>query len=347
MTSTQSTIRQRFLALSSIEDLAGLLEVTEGQLRWHSVRSNPEKRYREFEIPKSSGGDRKILAPSPGLKLLQKKINNVLQAVYQPRGATYGFVRERDVKKNATRHVGNRWVLNIDLENFFPTINFGRVRGMFISKPYELPETVATILAQICCHKNQLPQGAPTSPVLSNMICRRLDNELTSIAKKYSCVYSRYADDITFSSNRPLFPLAIGAAELKEVGGATVPGDELLAIIKKNGFNVNNVKTRLQRSSSQQTVTGLVVNRKVNVKRSYVRGIRGMLHAWEKYGLKAAQETFETKYYRQGSRAPFMQAPHLNNFIRGKISYLGFIRGRSDNLYIRYRDWFNTLDPST
>ena len=340
-------MRQEFLALNSLKELATLLGVSEDQLRWHSVRSNPTQRYREFVIPKKSGGVRKILAPSPGLKLLQRKINDVLQDVYQPRGAAFGFIKNRDIKKNAQRHVGNRWVFNIDLEDFFPSINFGRVRGLFINKPYEIPTSVATTLAQICCHNNQLPQGAPTSPVLSNMICRRMDNQLTSLARKHHSSYSRYADDITFSSRWPVFPEAIGSAELREHGGTTIPGDELLAVIAQNGFQVNNLKTRLQRASRRQTVTGLVVNEKINVPRGYVRDLRGMLHAWEKYGLKAAQGTFEEKYFKRDSIAPFMQVPNLSDLIRGKISYLGFVRGKGDPLYIGFRNRFQALDLTT
>ena len=218
---------------------------------------------------------------------------------------------------------------------------------MLISKPYSVPESVATALAQICCHNNQLPQGAPTSPVLSNMICRRMDYELTSLAKKYHSVYSRYADDITFSSNWPVFPKGIGVAEFEVHGGATIPGDELVAVINRNGFQINNLKTRLQGRSRRQTVTGVVVNTKVDLPRGYVRDLRGMLHAWEKYGLKAAQETFEKKYFRRELRAPFIPGPNLPDVIGGKISYLGFIRGRGDPLYIRLRDWFKTLDSDT
>jgi len=279
--------------------------------------------------------------------LIQSQINNILQDVYRPRQAAFGFIRNRDIRKNAQRHTSNRWVFNIDLEDFFPSINFGRVRGLFINKPYELPRSVATIIAQICSHNDELPQGAPTSPVLSNMICRRLDYELTSLAIKHHCTYSRYADDITFSSNRPLFPAAIGVAKFGENGGTTIPGDELIAAITRNGFRINERKTRLQRSGRRQTVTGLVVNRKVNVPRSFIRDLRGMLHAWEKYGLAAAQDAFETKYFNGGLRAPFMKVPRLIDHIGGRISYIGFIRGKGDALYIRFRGWYKSLDSAT
>ena len=311
------------------------------------MRSNRRKRYREFTIPKKSGGERRILAPNPGLKLLQTKINGVLQEVYRPRPAAFGFVRDRNIMMNAKHHIGNRWVFNVDLRDFFPSINFGRVRGLFINKPYELPTSVATIIAQICCHDNQLPQGAPTSPVLSNMICRRMDSDLLSLARKHSSVYTRYADDITLSSNRQIFPAALAITQSDGFGGTTVPGTELLSIVQKNGFQINDDKVRLQRRTRRQTVTGLLVNEKVNVPRSYVRELRGMLHAWERYGMKAAQDFFEKRYFTSETRAPFMPTPSLLSVIGGKISYLGDVRGRTDPLYLKYREWFQTLDTNT
>ena len=345
MDSEQTEIRQKFHSLRSTEDLAVLLDVSQDRLRWHSVRSNSDRRYRRFTIPKKGGGERVIFAPNPGLKLLQAKVNNVLQEVYRPRPSTFGFVRRRNVKMNAQRHVGQRWVFNIDLLDFFPSINFGRVRGMLINKPYELPESVATTLAQICCHGNGLPQGAPTSPVLSNMICRRLDYELQALAVKHRPIYTRYADDMTFSSKLPTFPEAIAQAE--SIGGTAVEGQDLVAIIEDNGFAINPAKTRLQRYNRRQSVTGLVVNSKVNVPRAYVRGLRGMLHPWEKYGLAAAQRTYEQRHFRQEARVPVAPTPKLSEVIWGKIAYLGLIRGKGDLLYIRYKEWFGTLDPSS
>ena len=129
---TKDDIRSQFRSLSTTEDLAAMLEVSIDTLRWHAVRSDIAERYRSFKIPKKSGGERTILAPSPGLKLLQRKINYVLQMLYQPRGATCGFVLDRSTKQNAMPHHGNRWVFNIDLEDFFPSINYGRVRGLLL-----------------------------------------------------------------------------------------------------------------------------------------------------------------------------------------------------------------------
>src|SRR5690606_12917628 len=149
---------------------------------------------------------------------------------------------------------------------------------------YRLNDEVATILAQICCHNGILPQGAPTSPIISNMICVRLDAKLQQLAKEHQCTYSRYADDITFSTNRSSFPSAL--AYLSDIGQIEI-GNELSIIIEENGFQINPKKTRLQSKHQRQEVTGLTVNRYPNVQRRYIKQIRGILHAWKKYGLDA------------------------------------------------------------
>ena len=122
--------------------------------------------------------------------------------------------------------------------------------------------SVATTLAQICCHNNQLPQGAPTSTVLSNMICRGLDYDLTSLAASHNCTYSRYEDDMTFSSNIFTFPAAIGNPELGPRGSLTIPGEQLVAVIENHGVQVNTAKTRLQLNDRRRSGPGLVVNGK-------------------------------------------------------------------------------------
>lgn len=199
-------MQEAFFKLRTRENVAALLDVRNTQLNYHLRISSPKSRYTTFSLPKKSGGIRTICAPITALKIIQQKLHQVLQMVYDPKPAAQGFLMGRSIITNAQRHVGKRFVLNIDLLDFFPSINFGRVRGLFLSKPYSLPENVATILTQICCHENFLPQGAPTSPIVSNMICRKLDSQLQRIAKEYRCTYTRYADDITFSTSLKTFP---------------------------------------------------------------------------------------------------------------------------------------------
>ena len=161
---------------------------------------------------------RKIEAPAPELMLMQRRLSDLLQncveEINQSRNRkdqlAHGFKRKRSIITNATRHRMRRYVFNIDLQDFFPTINFGRVRGFFIKDAnFMLDPKVATILAQIACHANGLPQGAPCSPVISNLIGHVLDIRLCRIAAANGCTYSRYADDLTFSTNKPQFPASI------------------------------------------------------------------------------------------------------------------------------------------
>ena len=193
-------LRSKFFGLETVKDIASLLDVKYNRLIYCIYRTNPKKRYYSFQINKKNGKFRNISAPSPFIKILQQKLNQVLKAVYNPKPSAHGFVINRSIVTNASKHLSRKYVFNIDLKDFFPSINFGRVRGMFMAKPYNLPEKVSTVLAHLCCFDRQLPQGAPTSPIISNMICGKLDSQLQQLASKYRCTYSRYADDITFST---------------------------------------------------------------------------------------------------------------------------------------------------
>lgn len=175
-----------------------------------------QRKYSEFEIPKKSGGERRIRSPIEKLKRVQRRlaerlsiclseIDNI-EGVKRECTLSHGFRPDLDIATNAAPHVRRRWVFNIDLEDFFPSINFGRVRGYFIkNRHFALDETSATIIAQICCWNNELPQGAPTSPVISNLIASNLDISLNRFARRNRCTYTRYADDITFSTNKNTF----------------------------------------------------------------------------------------------------------------------------------------------
>ena len=169
-------------------------------------------------------------------------------------------------------------MLNLDLQDFFGTINFGRVRGFFIkNNNFALRPEIATILAQIACHQNALPQGSPCSPVISNLIGHVLDIRLSKLAFEHGCTYSRYADDLTFSTNEPQFPPSIAKATIREPHIWKL-GKPLQEIVVRSGFAINPAKTRMQYYTSRQDVTGLVVNRKVNIRREYRHRVRAMCH---------------------------------------------------------------------
>jgi RNA-directed DNA polymerase len=239
LTNTPEALRDKFYSLKQPTDLADLLEICYSDLIYHIYIVKPEKRYKIFDIPKKSGGIRQISTPITALKIIQRKLNQVLQAVYQIKPSVHGFVSNKNVVTNARNHVKKRYVLNIDLKDFFPSVNFGRVRGMFMATPYGLHPDVATVLAQICCYNHQLPQGAPTSPIITNMICGKMDSQLQRLAKECKATYTRYADDITFSTSLPKFPKDLAYIVNEEDQEKLIIGDTLFQIIKANGFELN------------------------------------------------------------------------------------------------------------
>jgi RNA-directed DNA polymerase len=277
---------QDLKSASTIYDVAPLLDFKPKALAYILYGKTPAANYRSFALAKASGGSRLIQAPSDDLKLLQRNLSDLLQDCVTELNAAngwkdqiaHGFKRKRSIVTNASHHRGRRWVFNLDLSDFFGTINFGRVRGFFITnRHFSLPPRVATILAQIACYNNSLPQGSPCSPVISNLIGHILDIKLVQLAQKTGCTYTRYADDLTFSTNLPAFPPAI-AALVAGQPHTWVAGNELGRIITRSGFIINPAKTRMQYRNSRQDVTGLVVNKKVNIRSEYRRAVRAMVY---------------------------------------------------------------------
>lgn len=273
-------------AAKSPSDLAALLGFKASTLSYILFGIDDSLKYKEFDIPKRSGGLRRIRAPRPELKRLQRNcaflLENCVQEInevndFEDRIA-HGFKRGRSIFSNAKVHRNKKWVFNLDLENFFGAINFGRVRGYFIKdRNFCLHPDVATLLAKIACFDNSLPQGSPCSPVISNLIGHLLDVQLAQIAGRTGCRYTRYADDLTFSSSKPSFPSEI--AVLDDItSDSWAVGSNVSRLISRAGFAVNDKKTRMQYRNSRQEVTGLVVNKKVNVKCEYRRAVRAMVH---------------------------------------------------------------------
>ncbi|HEY2496723.1 MAG TPA: retron Ec67 family RNA-directed DNA polymerase/endonuclease [Candidatus Angelobacter sp.] len=271
---------------TSLHDLAALLGFTPAGLAYIVYGKSAATKYTQFEIAKRGGGIRKINAPVDDLMFLQRRLADLLQncvdeintASKRRDHIAHGFKRKRSIMTNAVKHRKRRYVFNIDLQDFFGTINFGRVRGFFIKdKNFNLSERIATIIAQIACHDNSLPQGSPCSPVISNLIGHVLDIQLSRLASQTGCTYTRYADDLTFSTNKPQFPTSI-AISRPGAPHKWMLGDRLATIIAHAGFTENPEKTRLQYSGSRQEVTGLVVNTKVNIRSEYRRSVRAMAH---------------------------------------------------------------------
>lgn len=243
----------------------------------------PAVKYKAFEISKKSGGVRTISAPIEPLKSLQRRLANILYACCDEIDAqsklpslSHGYRRNHSIITNAQPHHRRRYVLNLDLKDFFPSCNFGRVRGYFIKNHhFALTDKIATLIAQIACHEGRLPQGSPCSPVISDLLAHLLDVRLVELAKRSRVTYSRYADDLTFSTNQKTFPAAL-AYPSSEVPYDWQLGDKLVSRIGKAGFQINPDKTRMQCRMSRQLVTGLMVNEKVNVRPEYYLQARAM-----------------------------------------------------------------------
>lgn len=320
----------KFNKLRGLQDVAEFLETTPRRLSF--LLFDPRKPdYKSFQIKKARGGFREISSPPHEIYFFQRKILSCLTSKYIKKQSVHSFVAKRNVETNASAHLNSKIILNIDLIDFFPSIHFGRVRGVFQSYPLSFNPRVSSVLAQICCFKGKLPQGAPTSPIISNFICRGLDEMLLAYAKKNGCRYTRYADDITFSFNHPKFPegVVIGTGE----GKSCVLNPELIGLIEKNDFKINPEKTRIQDCGGRQVVTGLTVNKKVNVRRKYVRNIRAILHDLQKRGKNAANSRFIG--LDQKDRLS-RNSPSVVTHVYGKLDFLKMVKKSDDEVYVRY-----------
>ena len=426
--------------------------------------SRPNERYQSFTLKKKSGGTRTIHAPVNGLKAIQRSLAFILQCVFEPHSAANGFVMGKSIVDNAKIHVGNHYVYNIDLKDFFPSIDQARVWKCLQLLPFNLSDSVAlteeekframrtgvrkfiteqheeiyykieeggqfffindkaghfnryeerltahiprpkqmlqldnseimeqhqayqkekeeiliedfkrymladdnkrillnqsksrkrlaSIIAMLCCtemdverknkvsgewetcKQNVLPQGAPTSPVITNIVCYKLDRRLSGLAKRFGLKYSRYADDITFSSMHNVY----------QPESAFL--NELHRIIADQKFHIKESKTRLQKDGYRKEVTGLLVNEKVNVQRRYIKQLRMWLYYWETYGYERAYGFFLQQYLAdKGNRVK--GKPDMANVIAGKLDYLKMVKGADNELYVKLKSRFDVLTNS-
>jgi RNA-directed DNA polymerase len=244
--------------------------------------------YVDFEVPKQRGGTRTISAPRAPLRAIQRAIYTGILAKVPVHEAAHGFVPGRSTVTNATPHVGARLLLKTDIRDFFPTIHYWRVRGMFCSFGYD--DRVAGALASLCTRRpvadrdgervvvwpGLVPQGAPTSPAIANLVCLRLDGRLTGLANKIGARYTRYADDLTFSFHD------VEQVEKLDIGRTFWWIDQIL---QQEGFAEHPGKRQVLRPSRRQLVTGIVVNEKLTVPRAARRQFRALLHNCQVHGV--------------------------------------------------------------
>lgn len=455
-------IREAFGWMQSREDLLDLLNQAKvfvygekavpfklNQITWYAHPALGGARYKEFKIKKKSGSYRSIHAPVKGLKALQRTMAFVLQCVYEPHKAAMGFVRGRSVVDNAYLHVGRNYVYNIDLKDYFHSIDQARVwkclqlrpfnlvdadshednteswgsisfkvieiyahpksrrvavikfsngsmalasikkaftregrnfvplflddegnitegyeirktrssnsarwilpkrKDSAITRPADSRRKLADLIAGISCAEMEvermneagewekvkrwvLPQGAPTSPVLTNIVCQRLDYLLTGVAKRFGLTYSRYADDITFSSMHNVYQP--GSDFLKE----------LHRIIAEQHFHIKECKTRLQKDGYRKEVTGLLVHEKANVQKRYIKQLRMWLYYWERYGYERASGFFLQQYVAEKGHIN-KGRPDMVNVIGGKLDYLEMVKGADVESCINLRLRFSKL----
>ena len=356
----KQTLIEKAQALETRRDLLKLLNEVKAELLGSSaypftmkkllILCNPkndgdkkQERYRSFSIPKKSGGERTISAPCGNLKWMQLCLNEIFKALYTASPYAMGFAEGRSIVDNARLHTNQNYVFNIDLKDFFPSIDQARVWKRLQLAPFNFNAKVASVIAGLCCMRTiryredlpfeeafVLPQGAPTSPLLTNAICDTLDRRLHGLAKRFGLHYSRYADDITFSSMHNVYQ---------------PDGDfrkELERIISDQHFTINSKKTRLQHCSQRQEVTGITVGRKLNVARKYVKDVRALLHIWEKYGINAAYATFYPRYKSEKCQL-HRGEPNIVNVISGKLCYLKMVKGETDPVYAKLFAQFTRL----
>lgn len=301
--------------LFNAEELANQIGLTPRRLHWLATkhRRTASPHYVTFRIAKKSGGEREISRPRPQLEACQRWILHHVLSRLTVSDAAHGFVSGRSIATHAIPHVKKRCVVQLDLKDFFPSVTIHRVARFFEGLGYD--EKVARVLASLCTEplrhsvtidgvefqeaysSPRLPQGACTSPMLSNLIARSLDRRLTGLAQKAGWSYTRYADDLTFSTD---------SAEAS-------PGymlHRVRAIVREEGFRVNEEKTRIQRRSGRQQVTGLVVNDQLSVPRETVRRLRAILHRAKTEGLDAQNREHH---------------PRFAQWIAGMISYISMI----------------------
>lgn len=481
-------IKSNFGQIQSKKDLLQLMNIAKSlvygeksvpfklqQITYYSSPKLSKKRYSSFTIKKKSGNDRTINAPVKGLKAIQRVLGFILQCVFEPHPAAFGFAKNKSIVDNASIHVGSRYVYNIDLKDFFSSIDQARVWKCFQLKPFNLNKefnitreelipsdtftyynvilnrekvwlqndqqvylfeydglklkqgqnnlkpkiggniyyevlknsdeqsgkifviidksdlenlksfakenseknneeyyltfmrylynsiinhsknlfekdtrsNLSNVLASLCCaemdverqneagewetvKRNVLPQGAPTSPVITNIVCQRLDYLLTGVAKRFGLKYSRYADDITFSSMHNVYQTE---SEFLQ---------ELQRIIEEQNFHIKESKTRLQKDGYRKEVTGLLVNEKANVQQRYIKQLRMWLYYWERYGYNRAYSYFISQYISDKGHIK-KGKPDMTNVIAGKLDYLKMVKGADNELYNKLFLKFNLL----
>lgn len=285
----------KFNAINSRNELFEFLKVKKEIMNYILYVKKTECSYNSFKIEKKSGGFREINAPDDELKVIQKKLALSLwlyqKEIWDEKGInpniSHAFEKDKSIISNARIHRNKKFVLNLDLENFFKSFHFGRVKGFFEKdRDFKVPPEVAVVIAQLTCYDGYLPQGAPSSPIITNLICRILDFRILKLAKKFKLDYTRYADDLTFSTNKPgvlsKFPKIVS---------------QKLNFLYRKSIRINTEKTIFVSKACSRKITGLTITNenKVSIGRSKKRQILAMVHQYGLGKITASEEVEKLK----------------------------------------------------
>jgi len=300
-------------------ELASMLSINLHQL--DELLINPT--YAPFFIPKKKGGTRKIVSPNQQLKFVQQKLLQFFQLFYEANCSihVHGFSKSTSNQNthspivcNAIPHINKKNILSLDLKDFFESITAKQIFELFRSEIFEFSDRISYILTRLTTFNGTLPTGAPTSPILSNFVFLQKDIVISNYVKSLNVGYTRYADDLTFSSNN-------------------LPLNELIAPIQEiiAPFLIQPKKTRILHQNRKQKVTGIIVNKKINVDRQFLKKTRAMLHDYSRNGLEQASKNH---FKQTGKESNFL------NKLRGNISFIGQVRGKEDYIYLKYQKEF-------
>lgn len=251
--------------LMDTHQLANFLQINRKKL--FDLTKSCNQHYREITLKKKNGKKRFVFSPDDELKTVQKRILHYIILKNKPSVYATAYIRKRSAADNAAPHVGKRYLLKIDITDFFGSIRFDQVYNAVFNTRY-FPVQIGAMLTKLCCRKDVLPQGAPTSPALSNLVMRNFDDNIGKWCERHGIAYTRYCDDMTFSSDKPLYHVY----------------QKVKRMLEDMGFALNEQKTRFVTNASRQSVTGLTVNEKVAVSREYKRRVRQEVHYALKFG---------------------------------------------------------------
>ena len=335
------------------KEVAKLINIELRAITYVLYKKGIEESYKSFEIPKKAGGTRVIDSPNKQLKRIQTQLGKKVYDIHknyidQKRIASnisHGFETGKSIITNARIHKNKKYLLNIDIANFFSSINFGRVQGYFNkSQEFMFSKEVSTIISQLVCYEKKLPQGAPTSPIISNLIFNIVDLRILSLAKKYKLSYTRYADDMSFSTNNKAFR----TDHIEFI-------QELKVLLKNSGFDINESKTRLEYYSSRQEVIGLTVNKKINARRKFIKQTRAMVDQLFKTDSFKIDGVIGTEEQLEGRLAFINQLDWYNNDLeseskknKGNKKYISGLNAREKQYqyFLFYKYFFRPSKPT-